>query len=593
MNNRILNLLLVVLIIVLYSTTSISQEQDKILRMLDSPKYGDRSDAIMIIDEDKLSQYSYAVEERIFLQSEADLVYSFLQTLADLGSPNLHNIAKKFIDTIDYYPNVNKEIEDLLEAKVTASGILIKFSDYSTLNYVWQLIDRDKPNNKLQPVLLSVLGNLLYVPEYENRAKDELLYYFNNDYYKSMEDGLYNFRPIILGILTKRYGLEIKDLLISSFLYDPAGSIQASSMQYLLELNYSGLDSLLIDRLYINESDSTIRPMVALAISTRMNTPERLYILKTYKPPIQNEHREQGIATYVAGVKPKQPVTENTTENIDITESFIDKLLTYNWLGDLTFSNDLKNILSSAKTNLQNGDSLACRVQVKAFQDLVDNVYKDSLNSDPRFVTIEGWKFLYWNAQYILDRLPSPPVIVNADIEVINPAMSLVNPGAFTMEIKGIGFTANSTVYFNGNSKATTFISDSLLNAQILSTDVSVAGNYPVWVSDGTTNSDTLIYNVVTTLPKPVRPVLECVTNNGDGTYTAFFGYKNDNSVSVYIPVGNKNKFTPTPQERGQTRVFQPGRHYKVFTVDFNGSNLVWTLNGRTSTASSNSAPCN
>jgi hypothetical protein len=87
--------------------------------------------------------------------------------------------------------------------------------------------------------------------------------------------------------------------------------------------------------------------------------------------------------------------------------------------------------------------------------------------------------------------------------------------------------------------------------------------------------------------------VLECVTNNGDGTYTAYFGYKNDNTVSVYIPAGSKNKFTPTPQDRGQTKVFLPGRKYKVFTVNFNGSNLVWTLNGRTSTASSNSAPCN
>jgi len=178
-------------------------------------------------------------------------------------------------------------------------------------------------------------------------------------------------------------------------------------------------------------------------------------------------------------------------------------------------------------------------------------------------------------------------------IDIINPAMSLVNPGAFTMAIKGTGFTTNSTVYFNGSSRATTFISDSVLNAEILSTDVSLAGNYPVWVSDGTTNSDTLIYKVVSTLPQPVRPVLECVRNNGDGTYTAFFGYKNDNNVSVYIPVGGKNKFTPTPQDRGQPRVFESGRHYKVFTVNFNGSNLVWTLNGRTSTASSNSAPCN
>jgi IPT/TIG domain. len=216
-------------------------------------------------------------------------------------------------------------------------------------------------------------------------------------------------------------------------------------------------------------------------------------------------------------------------------------------------------------------------VQVKAFQDLVDNVYKDSLNTDPRFVTIEGWKFLYWNAKYILDRLPEIPINLPPGIEVINPAMSLVNPGSFTMEVKGTGFTANSIVYFNGSARATTFISDSLLNAQIFSTDVSAAGNYPVWVSDGTANSDTLVYKVVSTLPQPVRPVLECVRNNGDGTYTAFFGYKNDNNVSVYIPAGSKNKFTPTPQDRGQPRVFESGRHYKVFTVNFNGSNLVWT----------------
>ena len=58
----------------------------------------------------------------------------------------------------------------------------------------------------------------------------------------------------------------------------------------------------------------------------------------------------------------------------------------YYWLGDLIFSNELKNILTTAKTNLQKEDSLACRVQVKTFQDLVDNVYKDSLNSDPRLL---------------------------------------------------------------------------------------------------------------------------------------------------------------------------------------------------------------
>ena len=38
-----------------------------------------------------------------------------------------------------------------------------------------------------------------------------------------------------------------------------------------------------------------------------------------------------------------------------------------------------------------------------------------------------------------------------------------------------------------------------------------------------------------------VRPVLECVKKNSNGTYTAFFGYSNENSVAVTIPVGADN----------------------------------------------------
>jgi hypothetical protein len=101
-----------------------------------------------------------------------------------------------------------------------------------------------------------------------------------------------------------------------------------------------------------------------------------------------------------------------------------------------------------------------------------------------------------------------------------------------------------------------------------------------------------------TPAPAAVRPILECVANNGDGTYTARFGYLNENASVINIPVGAKNKFTPQPENRGQTTDFQPGRVMVSFEVVFNGSNLVWTLNGpngqtRTATASSGgSKPC-
>jgi len=88
---------------------------------------------------------------------------------------------------------------------------------------------------------------------------------------------------------------------------------------------------------------------------------------------------------------------------------------------------------------------------------------------------------------------------------------------------------------------------------------------------------------------KPVRPVLEKVIDNCDSTYTAYFGYKNDNDTDVEIPVGNENKFTGN-KNRGQPATFKPGRHVSVFSVVFDGSNLVWSLDGRTSTASGSAA---
>jgi hypothetical protein len=126
-----------------------------------------------------------------------------------------------------------------------------------------------------------------------------------------------------------------------------------------------------------------------------------------------------------------------TIPSVDITvggmiDSLIimtDQLLTLNWLGDSAFSGELLNVITSAKTNLLSGDSLTCRTQVKSFQALVDNVYKDSLNPDPRFVTIEGWKFLYWNAQYILDRLPELPANPNLMVSLKSSTGTLLTNG--------------------------------------------------------------------------------------------------------------------------------------------------------------------
>ncbi len=577
---------LIIILIIIFSQFAFSQtltqeEKDIIISNLDNARWAIRSEAIMDIYQQNIPEALPKLEEKIF-QQEKDIALFYLLAIDKYNSPNVISIANKFIDTIAYLGDY-LNTENVYELKAEAVRILFEGGDYSRTPFLFEYIEAKKPDIAIIPfdLLSDVINN---VPEYKEQAKAEfrrIMLSINDDYYA----------PMSLISLSEISSDEIiPDLL---YVMENSNSSTMKNIVYeeLEKRNYPDMEDLTKEQFL---SDPERSWMMLNKILLKYNTPANYkFVLNNYRSVLSSDQ----IARYDWLFKSNRSIPPTDydllSDYLDFVYSLCDTLSVYTWLGDLTFSNELKIILTTAKTNLQNGDSLACRVQVKAFQDLVDNVYKDSLNTDARFVTIEGWKFLYWNAQYILDRLPSPPVIANADIEVINPAMSLVNPGAFTMEIKGTGFTANSTVYFNGNARTTTFFADTLLTAEIQSTDVSVAGNFPVWVSSGTTNSDTLIYSVVTTLPKPVRPVLECVTNNGDGTYTAYFGYKNDNTVSVYIPAGSKNKFTPTPQDRGQTKVFLPGRNYRVFTVNFNGSNLVWTLNGRTSTASSNSAPCN
>lgn len=100
----------------------------------------------------------------------------------------------------------------------------------------------------------------------------------------------------------------------------------------------------------------------------------------------------------------------------------------------------------------------------------------------------------------------------------------------------------------------------------------------------------------------PVRPVLECVLINYDDVggivdYTARFGYLNENAENADIPIGDNNFFNIPPADRGQPETFLPGRQVNVFSFNFDGSNIVWTLEGpdesrRTSTASAGGPAC-
>ena len=125
-------------------------------------------------------------------------------------------------------------------------------------------------------------------------------------------------------------------------------------------------------------------------------------------------------------------------------------------------------------------------------------------------------------------------------------------------------------------------------------------GTNLVWVLNGRTSTASSSFpKRCTDVPPqppqdlPVRISVSCVVN-GPTAYEARFGYTNENSTTVSIPVGASNRFVPTPAGRGQTTLFAPGRVSQAFAVTGipNGTNLVWVVSHagdtRTSTASAN-----
>jgi hypothetical protein len=75
-----------------------------------------------------------------------------------------------------------------------------------------------------------------------------------------------------------------------------------------------------------------------------------------------------------------------------------------------------------------------------------------------------------------------------------------------------------------------------------------------------------------------IKPVLECISLNEDGTKTATFGYENFNTQSVRIPVGEKNKIIGA-NFLGQTTDFQVGRWYNAFQLNYSGAQVpTWEI---------------
>jgi hypothetical protein len=80
-----------------------------------------------------------------------------------------------------------------------------------------------------------------------------------------------------------------------------------------------------------------------------------------------------------------------------------------------------------------------------------------------------------------------------------------------------------------------------------------------------------------------ISPAYEGWWQNGDGSFTMFFGYMNSNWEEEFdIPVGPENRIEPGGPDQGQPTHFYPRRNMFLFTIrvpkDFGDKELVWTV---------------
>ncbi len=83
-----------------------------------------------------------------------------------------------------------------------------------------------------------------------------------------------------------------------------------------------------------------------------------------------------------------------------------------------------------------------------------------------------------------------------------------------------------------------------------------------------------------------ISPVFDCFERDGTA-YTAYFGYDNDEGISVNIPIGSANQLSTG--DTVQPTNFTAGRHRSAFSVRARaGGTIRWYLDGNSASATSN-----
>ncbi len=397
------------------------EEKQRILSDLDSADYMIRWGALEEIIFYDIEDAVPKLEDIIWLQ-EPGLQVTILQILRTYNSAKTYEYTLAFLDSVDNYSYENSTLKPL-DLKIEVLHILFQYNDFSKIDYVFEIIERDRPNINVYTRLL--LADIIRkVPEYADRAKAELLNLAMNE--NANADDRYS----ALSILNDLYGSEILPEIKETFIYNPDVPTRMMAMKFLFQHNYSELNSLLRERLPL-DPDPTVRYFIAEALLDSFSTITNYTFVKKHQKMETDSTVSFALWSDLYVYKPaRSESTISTLIMLDTLTSYTNQCYNYEWLKDEAYKNDLLNKLTDAKNKLTAGDSTGCRTEMAAFQNSVNQVYQDSAGSYPKYVSDAGYKFMYHYAQYILDRLPEAQEVEGLPVKLQDSQGNLLQGGS-------------------------------------------------------------------------------------------------------------------------------------------------------------------
>jgi len=367
-------------------------DPEELTNLLYSTDVHDRIDAAQRIADCNLDELKPLLEERFYDEEYLYAAHRILFALAKLDSDNLEQIALDFIENVDNLMYLTPD--DPLNSKVYATQILFNLHNYNTIDYIFQIVDRDRPDfNPLTIFLLTEFLSNSDLAQYREYAKNELVNYMNTD-------ADYITRSLVLDRLADSYGIELIDLIMNIIYNEQEWKLRNTALESLININYPEVRAVFYQRLHEDPKEH-VRWEIADSILSFLGEPQDLKEIIDYFPnepdPIVKKDMQHSTNVFI----PPKPETLNwnglTTKLID----YVDEMYGYEWIADEeTLKHYSKMLTGIIESITETGQTVeACSI----IQSQILEKLEEDLSME--LVTIEAYKFLHFYTVYIKEEI--------------------------------------------------------------------------------------------------------------------------------------------------------------------------------------------